>query len=188
MVFQPPTLLWGWRFTLNKLTTNHPAWLVISKAPSNKENIVDDLKAIAKELMYAIQIGDYEKAKSYLAPDFKFSGSVPKPLKAEAWVVMNMNLKKAFPNLEYHFRVESVQSGGVVKISSELKGTHKGDLDLTSMKMGMIPATLKSFAAGREHGKLIIHENKVASWIVEPNKGAGILVILSQLGVKPVAN
>jgi hypothetical protein len=149
---------------------------------------MDDLKPIAKALMYAIQIGDYEKAKSYLAPDFKFSGSVPKPLKAEAWMVMNMNLKKAFPNLEYHFRVESVQSGGVVKISSELKGTHKGDLDLTSMKMGVIPPTLKSFAAGREHGRLIIYENKVVSWTVEPNKATGMLVILNQLGVNPATN
>jgi hypothetical protein len=138
--------------------------------------------------MYAIQTGDYEKAKSHLAPNFKFSGSVPKPLKTDAWVVMNMNLKKAFPNLEYHFRVESIQSGGVVKISSELKGTHKGDLDLTSMKMGVIPATHKSFAVGREHGKLIIDTNKVTAWIVEPNKNTGMLVILSQLGVKPTTH
>ena len=149
---------------------------------------MDDLKAIAKELMYAIQTGDYEKAKSHLAPDFKFSGSVPKPLKVDAWLVMNMNLKKAFPNLEYHFRVESVQSGGVVKISSELKGTHKGVLDLTSIKMGLIPATNKSFAAGREHGRLIIQDNKVVSWVVEPNKDTGMLVILNQLGVRPVTN
>jgi len=149
---------------------------------------VDDLKAITKALMYAIQTSDYEKTKSYLTADFKFSGSVPKPLKADAWLTMHKNLKKAFPNLEYHFRVESVQSGGVVKISSELKGTHKGDLDLTNMKLGVIPATNKSFAAGREHGKLIIQNDKVVSWVVEPNKDTGMLVILNQLGVKPLTN
>ena len=149
---------------------------------------MDDLKAITKALMYAIQTSDYEKTKSYLTADFKFSGSVPKPLKADAWLTMHKNLKKAFPNLEYHFRVESVQSGGVVKISSELKGTHKGDLDLTNMKLGVIPATNKSFAAGREHGKLIIQNDKVVSWVVEPNKDTGMLVILNQLGVKPLTN
>jgi len=149
---------------------------------------VDDLKSIVKELMYAIQTGNYEKAKSHLAADFKFSGSGPKPIKTEAWLVMNMNLKKAFPNLEYHFRVESVQSGGVVKISSELKGTHKGDLDLTSLKMGMIAATNKSFAVGREHGKLLIQENKVTSWAVEPKKDTGLQAILNQLGIKPPTN
>ena len=146
---------------------------------------MDDLKATIKALMYAIQIGDYEKATSYLADGFKFSGSVPKPLNMKAWVAMHMNLKKAFPNLEYHFRVESVQSGGVVKISSELKGTHKGELDLMNIKLGVIPATNKSFAAGREHGKLIVQNNKVITWVVEPNKDTGMLVILSQLGVKP---
>jgi len=149
---------------------------------------VDDLKTITKALMYAIQTSDYEKTKSYLTADFKFSGSVPEPLKADAWLTMHKNLKKAFPNLEYHFRVESVQSGGVVKISSELKGTHKGDLDLTNMKLGVIPATNKSFAAGREHGKLIIQNDKVVSWVVEPNKDTGMLVILNQLGVKPLTN
>ena len=146
---------------------------------------MDDLKTTVKALMYAIQTGDYEKVKSYLAADFKFSGSVPKPLKTEAWLVMHKNLKKAFPNLEYHFRVESVQSGGVVKISSELKGTHKGDLDLTSLKLGLIPATHKSFAAGREHGQLLIQNDKVVTWVVEPNKDTGMLVILNQLNVKP---
>jgi hypothetical protein len=146
---------------------------------------VDDLKASIKALMYAIQIGDYEKVKNYLAPEFKFSGSVPKPLKTEAWLAMHRNLKQAFPNLEYHFRVESIQSGGVVKISSELKGTHKGELDLTSLKLGMIHPTNKSFAAGREHGKLLIQNEKVVSWVVEPNKDTGMLVILGQLGVKP---
>jgi hypothetical protein len=146
---------------------------------------VDDLKATTKALMYAIQNSEYEKAQPYLADSFKFSGSVPKPLNAKNWIAMHTSLKKAFPNLEYHFRVESVQSGGVVKISSELKGTHKGALDLTSLKLGIIPATNKSFAAGREHGRLIIQNNKVVSWVVEPNKDTGMLVILKQLGIKP---
>jgi len=155
----------------------------------NKEVInVDDLKGIAKALMNAIQIGDYQTAKSYLAPRFKFSGSVPKPLKTDAWVLMNMNLKKAFPNLEYHFRVESVQTGGIVKISSELKGTHKGDLDLTNMKLGVLPATYKSFAAGREHANLIVNADKVTAWIVESNQSTGMSAILNQLGVKLITN
>jgi hypothetical protein len=146
-----------------------------------------DTKAAVQALMYAIQKGDFEKAKSHLADNFQFSGSVPKPINAEAWLGMSMSLKKAFPNLEYHFRVESVQSGGVVKISSELKGTHKDELDLTGMNMGLIPVTNRSFAAGREHSKLTLQGDKVSSWVVEPNKGAGLTVILNQLGVKPPA-
>ena len=143
-----------------------------------------DLKGIVQALMNAIQKGDFEQAEAYLADDFQFSGSVPKPINAEAWLKMSRNLKKAFPNLEYHFRLESVQSAGVVKISTELKGTHKGDLDLTDMNMGIVSATNKSFAAGREHSKLTLRNDKVFSWVVEPNKGSGIMAILSLLGNK----
>ena len=145
-------------------------------------------KETVQALMSAIQSGNYEKAKTHLTADFQFSGSVPEPLNAEAWLGMSMNLKKAFPNLEYHFRVESVQTGGIVKISSELKGTHKGELDLTSVNMGVIPATGKSFAAGREHGKLTLRGDKVAAWEVVTNQAAGWLAILQQLGVKPLTN
>ena len=146
-----------------------------------------DLKATAQALMHAVQTGNFEKAKTYLADDFLFSGSVSQPINAEDWMGMNMNLKKAFPNLEYHFRVVSVQNG-VVEISTELKGTHKGDLDLTSMHMGVIPATNKSFAAGREHSKLTVDGDKVSAWVVEPNKNAGIATILNLLGVKVPSN
>lgn len=143
-----------------------------------------DSKSTVQALLYAVQMGEFEKAKSYLADDFQFSGPVTKSIGAEAWLGMGMRLKKGIPNLEYHFRVESVQSGGVVKISSELKGTHKGDLDLTGMNMGVIPATNKSFAAGREHAKITIRGDKVALWAVTPTEGAGLVAILDLLGVE----
>ena len=143
-----------------------------------------DSKSIVQALTDAIQKGEFEHAKSRLADDFQFSGPITKSVGADAWLRMGMSLKKAFPNIEYHFRLESVQSGGVVKISSELKGTHKGDLDLTSMNMGVIPATNKSFAAEREHGKITIKGDKVASWDMEPTEGAGLAAILALLNVE----
>jgi len=147
-----------------------------------------DPKATVQALMYAIQKGDFEKAKSHISDDFQFSGYAPKPINAQTWLGMSASLKKAFPNIEYHFRVESVQSGGIVKISSEIKGTHQEELDLTGLNMGMIPVTNKSFAAGREHSKLTLHGDKIFSWVVEPNKGAGLTMILSQLGVNPLVH
>lgn len=143
-----------------------------------------DPKSTVQALMYAIQMGDFEKTKSFLSNDFEFSGPVTKSISADAWLGLGKSLKKAFPNLEYHFRVESVQSGGIVKVSSELKGTHKGDLDLTSMNMGVVPATNKSFAAGREHGKITIKRSKATSWTVRPAEGAGLAAILDLLNVQ----
>ena len=142
-----------------------------------------DSKATVQALMDSVQKGDFEKAKSLLSADFKFSGPVPEPINGDAWMGMSMNLKKAFPDLDYHFHVEGAD-GDVVKIGAQLKGAHSGDLDLTSMNMGVIPATNKSFANPHEHGKVTVKGDKVVSWAVEPIEGGGLMGILSQLGVK----
>ncbi len=143
-----------------------------------------DSKATVQALLDSIQTSDFEKAKSLLSDDFQFSGPVPEPINGDAWMGMSMNLKKAFPNLDYHFFVDEAD-GDVVKISAELKGTHSGDLDLTSLNMGVIPATEKSFANPHEHATVTVKGGKVASWAVEPIEGGGVMGILSQLGVKP---
>jgi hypothetical protein len=57
-------------------------------------------------------------------------------------------------------------------------------LDLTSMHMGTIQATGKSFKAAHEHGKATVHDGKITTWAMEPTKGAGLMAILDQLGVK----
>ena len=143
-----------------------------------------DSKATVQALFDAVQKGDFDKAKSLLSDDFQFSGPVPEPISGAAWMGMSMSLKKAFPNLDYHFHVEGAD-GDVVNISAELKGTHSGDLDLTAMGMGVIPATNKSFSNPHEHGKVIVKGDKITSWAVEPTPGGGVMGILGQLGVKP---
>jgi len=142
-----------------------------------------DSKATVQALMDSVQKGDFEKAKSFLTDDFQFSGPVPEPINGDAWLGMSMSLKKAFPNLEYHFQVESMD-GDMANISAQLKGTNSGDFDLTAMHMGVIPATNKSFAAAHEHGKATVKGDKVTSWAMEPTEGAGLMAILGQLSVK----
>jgi predicted ester cyclase len=142
-----------------------------------------DTKTTVQSLMEAIQMGNFEKAKSYLSSDFQFSGPVPEPISADAWMGMSASLKAAFPNLNYHFMVESVD-GESVHISAELSGTHSGELDLTSMHMGVIPPTGKSFKAAHEHGKATLRDGKITSWEMKPTEGAGLMAILGQLGVR----
>jgi SnoaL-like polyketide cyclase len=142
-----------------------------------------DTKTTVQSLMDAVQMGNFEKAKSYLSSDFKFSGPVPEPINADAWMGMSANLKAAFPNLDYHFKVESVD-GEIAHVSAELSGTHSGELDLTSMHMGVIPATGKSFQATHEHGQATLRDGKIVAWAMEPTEGAGLMAILGQLGVK----
>jgi predicted ester cyclase len=133
-------------------------------------------------LVDSIQKGDFQTAKSMLADDFQFSGPVPEPIDKETWLGMSSNLKTAFPDLNYHFKVIGAE-GDVVRVISQLSGTHTGSLDLTNLNMGMIPATDKTFSAKHEKTKVTIKENKITAWVVEPTDGAGLQAILSQLEV-----
>ena len=143
-----------------------------------------DPKATVQALMDAVQQGDFVKAQSTLANDFQFSGPVPQPISGPVWMGMSASLKAAFPDLNYQFKIESVE-GDKVNISAELKGTHSGNLDLTAMGMGVIPATNKSFAAKHEHGEASVQDGKVKTWAMKPTEGAGLMAILGQLGIKP---
>jgi hypothetical protein len=139
-------------------------------------------REIVQALLDSVQRGDFEKAKSLLSNDFQFSGPVPEPINRETWMGINQNLKKAFPNLDYHFHVDSVQ-GEVTKISAELKGTHSGALDLSPIGLGVTPATNKSFSIPREHGTVTCKGDKVTSWVVDRIDGGGLMGILTQLGI-----
>ena len=140
-------------------------------------------REIVQGLMDSIQKGDFVKAKSMLTDDFQFSGPLTKPANREDWLTMSANLKTAFPDLNYRFIVIGTE-GDVVKTTSHLSGTHTGPFDLTAMKMGVIPATDKRFSSKIEKTKITVKDNLVKSWVVESNDGAGLNVILDQLGVK----
>jgi len=142
-------------------------------------------REIVQALLDSVQRGDFQKANFLVSKDCQFSGPVPELLKREAWMGMNKNLKKACPNLDYHFHVDRVDglNGHLVKISAELKGTHSGVLDLSPIGLGVSPATDKSFATPREHVKVTIKDSKVASWVAEPIDGGGLKGILFQLGI-----
>jgi hypothetical protein len=143
-----------------------------------------DSKATVQSLMDSIQKADFEKAKSLLSADFRFSGSVPEPVSGDAWLAISKDLKIAFPDLEYHFHVENMIAD-TVSISAQLKGTHIGPLDLSSINMGVIPATHRAFSSERETGRAIVKGGQVTSWAMLPIAGAGLRAILGQLGINP---
>ena len=146
-----------------------------------KEYIMNQ-REIVQTVLDSVQKGDFVKTKSLLADDFQFSGPIPEPINREAWLELSSRLKTAFPDLDYHFKVIGADDD-VVKTTSQLSGTHRGSFDLTNMKMGVIPATNKSFDAKLEKTKITVKENKITSWAVEPTEGAGLKAILGQLGV-----
>lgn len=143
-----------------------------------------DSRATVEGLLDSLQKGDFVRARSLLSQDFQFSGPAHGAIGGEAWIGMSETLKKAFPDLQYNFRLQGME-GDTANITAQTKGTHSGDLDLTSLDMGMIPASNKSFATSEEHGTVTVKGDKVTSWVLQPTAGAGLLAVLSQLGVKP---
>ena len=143
-------------------------------------------REIVQALMDSVQQGNFESARSMLADNFVFSGPVPEPINADAWLGMSLNMKSAFPDLDYRFKVIGTD-GDVVRSTTQLSGTHSGSFDLTNMKMGVIPATNKTFSAKMEKTRVTVKGDKVTSWAVEHKEGAGLKAILGQLGVKPVS-
>lgn len=146
-----------------------------------KEYIMNK-REVVQAFMDSIQEGEFELAKSMLTDDFHFSGLVPKSINKETWLEMSANLKTAFPDLDYHFKVIGA-NGDIVRSTTQLSGTHTGPLDLINVNMGLIPATNKHVSAKMAKTKVTVKDGMVKLWVVEPADGAGLEAVLRQLGV-----
>ena len=134
-------------------------------------------------LMDSVQKGEFELAKSMLSDDFQFSGPIPEPINKTDWLEMSINLKAAFPDLDYHFKMIGTD-GDVVRSTTQMSGTHTGTLNLLKMNLGTTPATNKLVSAKMAKTRITIKKDKITSWVVEPTDGADLTAILGQLGVK----
>jgi len=132
----------------------------------------------------AFNAGDLEKVADYLAEGFQFSGPTPQPLGAAEWLGMTRALQAAFPDIQYNLRILSVEGDKVVT-TTQVSGTHTGELDLTPMGLGVIPATGKSFSNPEERGEAVIEGGKIKAIRVEAAEGSGLEGILRQIGVQP---
>ena len=99
-----------------------------------------------------------------------------------SWLSFSASLLKAFPDLNYRFKIEG-EEGNAVLISAQQSGTHHGDLDLTALGMTVFQPTHKSFSATAVRGKATVSDGKVVSWTTEPTEGSGAMAILKQLGL-----
>ncbi len=138
-------------------------------------------REIVQAFMDSVQQGEFELAKSMLADDFQFSGSVSELINKETWLELSINLKTAFPDLDYHFKVIGA-NGDVVRSTTQLSGTHKGPLDLINVNIGLVPVTNKHISAKMAKTKVTVKEGKIKLWVVEPTDGAGLEAVLHQLG------
>ncbi len=141
------------------------------------------VREVAESFAHALNSGDFEKVASLMSEDFKFVGPVPEPMTGMQWLGLSKSLKKAFPDLQYNFRIDRVE-GDVVGTTTRLTGTHTGELDLTAMGFGVIPASGKTFINPKEEGEAVVKGDKIVSLHVKSTEGSGLMGILHQIGVE----
>jgi ketosteroid isomerase-like protein len=131
----------------------------------------------------AFSAGDLETAASYYADDFQFVGPTPEPIGPDAYLGISRIMQAAFPDIDYGAQVVG-SDGEVVFAEFTLSGTHEGDLDLTPVGMGVIPATGIHFSNPTEYFDITVRDGLITSMHTEPSPDSGLPGILSQLGVK----
>jgi predicted ester cyclase len=141
------------------------------------------VRELAEAFGMAMNSGDWEKVASFLSEDFKFMGPVPEPIGGMEWIGLSESLKRAFPDIRYNLRIDSIE-GDVIRTTTQLSGTHTGDLDLTAMGFGVIPATGISFSNPEEEGDAVVRGDKVVSLHVKSVEGSGLMGILQKIGVE----
>jgi predicted ester cyclase len=138
---------------------------------------------MASKLFQAIEAKDTTAAAKLLSDDFTFSGPVPQPINGGQWLAMQQNLSKAFPDWRFN-ATDLREEGGKVRGAVQITGTHKGELDLSALDMPNVPATGKAIKLPREEVTLTVSDGKFMSLSTAATDGAGVMGILSQLGVK----
>ena len=138
---------------------------------------------ITRAIYAAVEARDWDAFASYLSDGMELSGPTPEPISGEQWVELHRILSVAFP--DWSFNLSDVQvTGNVARTTHQITGTHKGDLDLSSMGMPVIPATGKAVKLPVEHANVTVEGGKVIRVHAEVPAGGGVPGILQQLGVE----
>jgi predicted ester cyclase len=108
-----------------------------------KEQHPHDRPRNGKQAVPSNQAKDTTAAAKLLSSDFTFSGPVPQPINGTQWLAMQQNLATAFP--DWKFNVADLrEEGGKIRGAVQITGTHKGELDLSTLGMPNVPATGKA--------------------------------------------
>lgn len=143
---------------------------------------MNDLQ-VAEQVLDLLEGSKFEQVGQLLAPNFRFSGPVPEPLGAEDYLMMQKNLGKAFPDWSFN-RAHAHPHGDVIHFTVGVTGTHQGDLDLSEMGMGVIPATGKSIRLPQEELTVRVVDGKVTSMSTSGHPQGGMAGMLGQLGIE----
>ena len=135
-----------------------------------------------KAFSAALEARDFEKAASYLADDFVFSGPVPQPIGKQEFIAVQSAFENAFEDWSFNSHDE-VEQGEKAVAAVQITGTHTRDLVLPMPGMPTIPATHKRVSLPEEHLEFTFKGDKIASLTSDNVPGGGVPGVLQQIGV-----
>lgn len=138
---------------------------------------------IVRQHFKAIEEKNFDKARSFLANDFQFSGITPEPMDGAKYIEVHKSLLGGLKDWRYNFtpmQESENQIEGKVKIT----GTHTGELRLPMLPGAeKVSPTNKKINMPEERVNIQIKGGKIARFSVEQVPNGGMDGLLSQLGV-----
>jgi len=138
---------------------------------------------IAENLFKCIEEGNYEKAKSYLAPEFKIIGAPPQPLNADDWLKFQKHLTTGIPDFRYNFS-EASESGNVVNGVCQVGGTFSHEMPGFVKGQPSVKPNNKKVQNPKENITITFKGDKIVSLTVEKVPDGGIPGLLKRMGAK----
>jgi predicted ester cyclase len=121
---------------------------------------------------------------SVFADDFKWTDSVGSPpVDKSSFFAGEEPMRLAFPDLSMVIDDIREEGDGVV-VASHFSGTFSNDLDLSSVGMGVIPATGKAFVSPSQRDRVSFDGDKISELHnLETGPDVGMAGLLKALGV-----
>jgi len=138
---------------------------------------------IVKKLFTAIEKGDYTKAKSLLAPDFKIVGAPPQPMGSDDWLAFHKQLSTGLPDFKFNLTNMS-ESGNVVNATAHVGGTFTKAMPSFIKGQPAIQPTNKAISNPKENMTMTFKGDKIVTLTVEKVSGGGIPGFLKQIGAE----
>jgi predicted ester cyclase len=141
---------------------------------------------IVQAHLRAVENGDWDKANSYLADNYKMKmKGIPFFIsikKADA-LSMHKARKTAFPDFKFNEKIESA-TDNQVKVAIYLTGTHTGLLDYPkNVGVPKTPATGKKINLPSEYFIYSVENDKIVDTYGEIPDGHGPKALMEQLGI-----
>ncbi|HZS78542.1 MAG TPA: nuclear transport factor 2 family protein [Ktedonobacteraceae bacterium] len=143
---------------------------------------------IVQAFMEALETRDYERAKEYLADDFRFEGFTTTPLDRGGFLLVMKGLATGMPNMSFHFQglneAAERAPGSVEEGFVQITGKQTETFELIPLNFPPIPQSNNWVSLPESRWEFTVNQGKIRIISVEHKAGGGITGLLQQLGVR----